>query len=162
MGSIIEFESVSFQRQDDKGNIRFNETAGSMIRDSLFNALTVLKKSYKMKTDSFDIHVNCIGGGKVDGPSAGAAITCLLYSSVGNIPFRTDACITGEISISGGIKAVGGVREKVIAAIREGFVHMIIPKDNVKDILGLEGINIIPVGTIHEIINFLSVNPLNS
>ena len=162
MGSIIEFEAVSFQRQDDNGNIRFNETAGSMIRDSLFNALTVLKKSYEMKTDKFDIHVNCIGGGKVDGPSAGAAITSLLYSSIGDKSLRTDTCITGEISINGDIKSVGGVREKVIAAIREGFAHMIIPKDNIKDALGLEGINIIPVEHIHEIIEFLSVDLMNS
>ena len=128
-----------------------------MIRDSLFNALTVLKKNFGMNTDKFDIHVNCIGGGKVDGPSAGAAITCLLYSAIGNIPFRTDSCITGEISISGGIKAVGGVREKAIAAIREGFSYMIIPQDNEKDVLGVEGINIIPAGHIREIIDFLTI-----
>lgn len=162
MGSVIEFEAVSFQRQDEKGNIRFNETAGSMIRDSLFNALTVLKKNYDVKTDRFDIHVNCIGGGKVDGPSAGAAITCLLYSAVADIPFRTDTCITGEISISGGIKAVGGVREKVIAAVRKGFTYMIIPLDNKKDVIGLEGIEIIAVENIQEVIEFLSMNTMKS
>ncbi len=162
MGSVIEFEAVSFQRQDEKGNIRFNETAGSMIRDSLFNALTVLKKNYDVKTDRFDIHVNCIGGGKVDGPSAGAAITCLLYSAVVGIPFRTDTCITGEISISGCIKAVGGVREKVIAAVRKGFNYMIIPLDNKTDVVGLEGIEIIPVEHIQEIIEFLSMNTMKS
>ena len=162
MGSVIEFEAVSFQRQDEKGNIRFNETAGSMIRDSLFNALTVLKKNYDVKTDRFDIHVNCIGGGKVDGPSAGAAITCLLYSAVAGIPFRTDTCITGEISISGCIKAVGGVREKVIAAVRKGFNYMIIPLDNKTDVVGLEGIEIIPVEHIQEIIEFLSMNTMKS
>jgi predicted ATP-dependent protease len=86
----------------------------------------------------------------------------LLYSSIGDTFLRTDTCITGEISINGDIKSVGGVREKVIAAIREGFAHMIIPKDNTKDALGLEGINIIPVEHIHEIIDFLSVDLMNS
>lgn len=156
MGSIIEFEGVSFPSEGEKGNIRFNETAGSMIRDSLFNALTVLKKNYKINAGEYDVHVNCIGGGKVDGPSAGAAITCLLYSAIGNIPFRTDCCVTGEISISGNVKAVGGVREKAIAAMREGFSYMIIPKDNEEDIKGLEGINIISAEHIEEIIDFLT------
>ena len=159
LGSIIEFEAVSFLREDEKGSVRFNETAGSMIRDSLFNALTVLKKHGKLNPDNFDIHVNCIGGGKVDGPSAGVAITCLLYSTMNNIPLRNDCCITGEISISGNIKAVGGVREKTIAAIRQGFKYMIIPKDNENDILGIEGINIIFAGNIKEVMEFITMKP---
>ncbi len=156
VGNVIELEAVSFANHEGRGNIRFNETAGSMVRDSLFNALTVLKKNFAINTDMYDIHVNCIGGGNVDGPSAGAAITCLLYSSIKNMPFRKDCCITGEISISGNIKAVGGVREKAVAAIREGFSYMIIPKDNEKDVSDLEGIKIIPAVNILEIIDFLS------
>lgn len=159
VGSIIEFEAISFPVDDKRGSVRFNETAGSMIRDSLFNALTVLKKHAKINPDNFDIHVNCIGGGKVDGPSAGVALTCLLYSAIANAPLRCDCCITGEISISGNIKAVGSVREKVIAAIREGFKHVIIPKENKNDVLGIEGINIIFAGNIKEVMEFLTMKP---
>lgn len=159
VGSIIEFEAISFAVNDKRGLVRFNETAGSMIRDSLFNALTVLKKHTKINPDNFDIHVNCVGGGKVDGPSAGAALTCLLYSAIANAPLRCDCCITGEISISGNIKAVGSIREKVTAAIREGFKYVIIPKENKEDALGIEGINIIFAGNIKEVMEFMTMKP---
>ncbi len=79
--------------------------------------------------------MNCIGGGKVDGPSAGAAITCLIYSALMDKPARMDTCITGEISIRGNIKAVGGIREKIHAAKRHGFKHVIIPQENAEEIL---------------------------
>lgn len=156
LGSIIEFEALAFKRDDEMGSVRFNETAGSMIRDSLFNALAVLKYNMGINPDKYDIHVNCIGGAKVDGPSAGLAITCLLYSAIMQQPLRRDCCITGEISIGGNIKAVGGVREKISAAIRAGFKHMIIPYENKKDAMDIEGINIIEAGNIKEVMEFLT------
>lgn len=157
LGSIIEFESLAFKRDDEMGSVRFNETAGSMIRDSLFNALAVLKYNMGINPDKYDIHVNCIGGAKVDGPSAGLAITCLLYSAIMQKPLRRDCCITGEISIGGDIKAVGGIREKINAAIRAGFKHMIIPYENKKDTIDIEGINIIEAGNIKEVMEFLTI-----
>lgn len=156
LGSIIEFEALAFKREDERGTVRFNETAGSMIRDSLFNALAVLKNNMNINPDGFDIHVNCIGGGKIDGPSAGAAMTCLLYSSITETPLRADCCITGEISIGGSIKAVGGVKEKISAAIRAGFKNMIIPCENKSDALDIEGINIIQAGNIRDVVEFLT------
>lgn len=156
VGSIIEFEALAYKRDDEMGSVRFNETAGSMIRDSLFNALAVLKHNMGINPDRYDIHVNCIGGGKVDGPSAGLAITCLLYSAIMEKPLPKDCCITGEISIAGNIKAVGGVREKTNAAIRAGFKHMIIPYENKKDVVGIQGINIVEAGNIREVMEFLT------
>lgn len=156
LGSIIEFESLAFKRDDEMGSVRFNETAGSMIRDSLFNALAVLKYNMGINPDKYDIHVNCIGGAKVDGPSAGLAITCLLYSAIMEKPLPKDCCITGEISIAGNIKAVGGVREKINAAIRAGFKHMIIPYENKKDASDIQGINIVEAGNIREVMEFLT------
>ena len=155
-GSIIEFEALAFKRKDERGSVRFNETAGSMIRDSLFNALTVLKYNMGINPDEYDIHVNCLGGAKVDGPSAGLAITCLLYSAIMKKPMPKDCCITGEISISGNVKAVGGVKEKINAAIREGFKNMIIPCENKKDVGDIKGINIINAGNIREVVEFLT------
>jgi len=155
-GSIIEFEALAFKREDERGSVRFNETAGSMIRDSLFNALTVLKYNMGINPDEYDIHVNCVGGAKVDGPSAGLALTCLLYSAITKKPMPKDCCITGEISITGNVKAVGGVREKINAAIREGFKHMIIPYENKKDAADIKGINIVYVGNIKEVVEFLT------
>lgn len=155
LGSVIELEAICFLREDENGKVRFNETAGSMTKDSLFNALSVIRKFTNRNIDKYDIHVNCVGGGKVDGPSAGAAITCLVYSALMNRPARMDTCITGEISIRGDIKAVGGVREKVLAAKRHGFKHVIVPADNSVEATGIEGINIIGAGNIQEVINFI-------
>jgi ATP-dependent Lon protease len=157
LGSVIELEAICFEREDENGKVRFNETAGSMTKDSLFNALSVIRKFTNRNIDQYDIHVNCVGGGKVDGPSAGVAITCLVYSALMNIPARMDTCITGEISIRGDIKAVGGVREKVLAAKRHGFKYVIVPKENSVETVGIEGINIIAAGNIQEVINFIFV-----
>jgi ATP-dependent Lon protease len=155
LGSVLELEAVSFEREDENGKVRFNETAGTMTKDSLFNALSVIRKLTSTNIDKFDIHVNCVGGGKVDGPSAGTAITCLIYSTLMNIPARMDTCITGEISIRGNIKAVGGIREKVFAAKRHGFKHVIIPEENKEEAIGIDGINIITAGNIQEVIDFI-------
>ena len=155
LGSVIELEAVCFEREDESGKVRFNEAAGSMTKDSLFNALSVIRKLTSRNIDKYDIHVNCVGGGKVDGPSAGAAITCLVYSALMNIPARMDTCITGEISIRGDIKAVGGVREKILAAKRHGFKHVIVPEENNVETIGIEGINIIAAGNIQEVLNFI-------
>jgi ATP-dependent Lon protease len=155
LGNVIELEAICFEREDENGKVRFNETAGSMTKDSLFNALSVIRKYTNKNIDKYDIHVNCVGGGKVDGPSAGAAITCLVYSVLMNIPARMDTCITGEISIRGDIKSVGGVREKVLAAKRHGFKYVIVPEENALETMGIEGINIIATGNIQEVINFM-------
>lgn len=155
IGNVIEFEAMCFSREDEAGSVRFNETAGSMTKDSLFNALSVVRKLTGKNMNQFDIHVNCVGGGKVDGPSAGAAITCLVYSALMERPARQDTCITGEISIRGCIKAVGGVVEKIQGAKRSGFKNVIIPKENKDEANGLDGINIICAGNIQEVISFM-------
>lgn len=155
LGSVLELEAVCFERQDENGKVRFNETAGSMTKDSFFNALSVIRKNTNKNINCYDIHVNCVGGGKVDGPSAGAAITCLIYSALLNKPARMDTCITGEISIRGNIKAVGGVREKIYAAKRHGFAYAIIPEENKEEATGIDGINIIAAGNIQEVIDFI-------
>jgi len=155
IGNVIELEAVCFAREDEAGTVRFNETAGSMTKDSLFNALSVIRKITDKNINKYDIHVNCVGGGKVDGPSAGAAITCLLYSAILERPARQDTCITGEISIRGRIKAVGSIVEKVSGAKRAGFKNVIIPEENKEEANGLDGINIIPAGNIQEVISFM-------
>lgn len=155
IGSVIELEAMCFLREDESGSVRFNETAGSMTKDSLFNALSVVRKITGKNMNKFDIHVNCIGGGKVDGPSAGVAITCLVYSAVMEQPARQDTCITGEISIRGCIKAVGGIVEKIQGAKRAGFKNVIIPEDNKDEAKGLDGINIITAGNIQDVIRFM-------
>lgn len=155
LGHVIEIEAVGFEVEAGTGSVRFNEAAGSMTKDSLFNALSVIRNITGKNPNQYDIHVNCIGGGKVDGPSAGAAITCLIYSVLTMLPARQDTCITGEISLRGKIKAVGGTIEKVHAARRAGFKHVIVPEENKEELLGIDGINIIPAGNIEEVIRFM-------
>ncbi len=157
LGSTIEIECAVFEaKEKGKGSIRFNETAGSMAKDSVFNATSVIRKVTDKEIRDFDIHVNVIGGGKIDGPSAGAAITSCIISSLLNKPLRQDIAVTGEISIRGKIKPVGGVFEKIYGAKRKGIKQVIIPKDNLNDVpSNIEDIKITAVSTIEELLRIV-------
>lgn len=135
LGSVLEIEAVAFPaREQGKGSIRFNDTAGSMAKDSVFNAAAVVRKVTGEDVTNYDIHVNIIGGGKIDGPSAGTAILAAIISAITGKPVRQDVAVTGEVSIQGKVKAVGGVFEKAYGAKQAGITDMIIPKENEKDI----------------------------
>ena len=143
LGSIIEIEAVSFPAAEKgKGTVRFNETAGSMAKDSVFNAASVMRQLTGRDIHDYDIHVNVIGGGNIDGPSAGTAILAAIVSAVTGAAIRQDVAVTGEISLQGEIKPVGGVFEKAYGARQAGISTLIIPWENKKDIpeehLGLE------------------------
>lgn len=161
IGSILDFESETFKAKKlSKGKFRFNETAGSMTKDSVFNASTVIRKLTGIDLNDYDVHLNAIGGGKIDGPSAGAAITICILSSILNKPIRQDVAITGEISIKGKIKPVGGIFEKIYAARRKGLKHVIIPKENENDVpKNLSDINVICAETINDITDFIFNEP---
>ncbi|MEW9121392.1 MAG: Lon family ATP-dependent protease [Thermotaleaceae bacterium] len=157
LGSVLEIECVAFKAPESgKGSLRFNDTAGSMTKDSLFNAASLIRKLTEENLNDYDIHVNVIGGGNIDGPSAGAAIVTTIISAIQKKYVRQDAAITGEISIQGKIKAIGGVNEKIFGAKQAGMKTVLIPKDNLKDIkAGFTGIEIIPVETIEEVMDIL-------
>ncbi|WP_315265672.1 S16 family serine protease [Selenomonas noxia] len=135
LGSIIEIEAVSFPAAEKgKGTMRFNETAGSMAKDSVFNAASVMRQLTGRDIHDYDIHVNVIGGGNIDGPSAGTAILAAIVSAVTGSAIRQDAAVTGEISLQGEIKPVGGVFEKAYGARQAGISTLIIPWENKKDL----------------------------
>lgn len=143
LGSVIEIEAVAFPaREAGKGSVRFNETAGSMAKDSVFNAASVMRLLTGKDMHDYDIHINVIGGGNIDGPSAGTAILTAIVSAVTQRPIRQDTAITGEISLQGKIRPVGGVFEKAYGAKQAGITRLLIPRENDKDIpqghLGLE------------------------
>ena len=154
MGSTIEIEvSVFDAKKKGEGRIRFNETAGSMAKDSVFNATSVIRKVSGIDIRNYDIHVNVIGGGKIDGPSAGVAITLCILSALKNEPIRQDLAVTGEVSIRGIVKPVGGIPEKLYGASRKGIKTVIIPKDNEKEIpLELENLEVKAISNIEEAI----------
>ena len=114
LGSVLEIEVVSFSSAEaGKGKIRFNEAAGSMARDSVYNAASVLRKLTGVDISAYDLHFNVVGGGNIDGPSAGAALFLALYSALMQIPLRQDIAVSGELSLQGKVKPVGGLFEKL-------------------------------------------------
>ncbi|WP_102399254.1 Lon family ATP-dependent protease [Haloimpatiens massiliensis] len=157
IGSVIEIEAAVFEaREKGKGTIRFNDTAGSMAKDSVFNAASVIRKITDKDIRDYDIHVNAIGGGKIDGPSAGAAITVCIISALLNKPIRQDIAITGEISLRGNVKPVGGIFEKIFGARRKGIKQVIVPKDNESEVpTGLTDIQVKSVDTIEELLKIV-------
>jgi len=157
VGSTLEIETMVYEsKQKGKGVVRFNDTAGSMAKDSVFNAASVIRKITGKDMSDYDIHVNVIGGAKIDGPSAGAAITVCIISALLNRPIRQDTAITGEISIRGKVKPVGGIFEKVYGARRKGIKHVIVPYDNRNDVpTGMEDITVTSVKDIEELLEIV-------
>ena len=153
LGSTIEIEATAFKaKKKGAGKIRFNDTAGSMAKDSVFNAASVIKRLTDKDINDYDIHVNVIGGGKIDGPSAGAAITICIMSALLEKPIRQDLAITGEISLRGKIKPVGGIFKKIYGARRKGIKLVTVPKDNENEIpKGLEDIEVKAISSIEEL-----------
>ena len=157
IGTTIEIEATVFPAKDKgAGQVRFNDTAGSMAKDSVFNAASVIRKLTNKDIKDYDIHVNVIGGGKIDGPSAGTAITICIISALTDKPIRQDIAITGEISLRGKVKPVGGIFEKVYGARRKGIKLVIVPADNSKEIpKGLTDIEIKTVNSIEEVMELV-------
>ncbi|HEY8344694.1 MAG TPA: Lon family ATP-dependent protease [Bacillota bacterium] len=152
IGSVLEIEAVVFPVEKGKGKLRFNETAGSMAKDSVFNATSVARLVTGIDLSDYDLHVNVVGGGKIDGPSAGAAITLALISSLLKKPLRQDVAVTGEVSIQGKIKAVGGIFEKIYGAKQAGVKRVFVPKENEHDIpQNLDGVEVKAVESIEEL-----------
>lgn len=151
LGSLIELEAIAFPAAGEQGVIRFNDTAGSMTKDSVANAAAVFRKESGHSLSEYDLHINIIGGGRVDGPSAGAAIYLAITSAVFKRPIRQDIAISGEISIQGRVKPVGGIYQKIIGAQKSGISRVLIPAANQTDIpVGVRGIEIIPIKYIQE------------
>ena len=122
-----------------------------MAKDSVFNAASVLRRVTGKDIHDFDVHINVIGGGNIDGPSAGTAILAALVSAVTGKRIRQDVAVTGEISLQGKVRPVGGVFEKAYGAKQAGIKTLIIPKENAKDIpRGHLGLKIFAVDTAEE------------
>jgi ATP-dependent Lon protease len=163
-GALLEIE-VTVIKAKEKGSINITgivdeESIGgqgksirrkSMARGSIENVITVLR-SMGVPADDFDIHVNFPGGTPIDGPSAGIAMATGIYSAIYKIPMDHTVAMTGEISIHGNVKPIGGVYPKVKAAKKAGAKKVIIPKENMQTILNeITGIEIIPVTHLEEV-----------
>ena len=160
LGSIIEIEAVAFGASaQGKGSVRFNDAAGAMAKDSVFNAAAVLRAVTGLDTANYDLHINIIGGGNIDGPSAGLAIFLALYSALTKTPMPQDVAITGELSIQGKVRPVGGIVEKLYAARQAGMRAILVPKENVREIdRSLAGIDVIPIASVEQAFRALSLH----
>jgi Lon-like ATP-dependent protease len=122
----------------------------SMAKGSLENVLTVLANRCGIDYHKYDIHVNFPGGGPIDGPSAGITVAVAIYSAVMGIPIDNQVAMTGEISIRGLVKPVGGVSAKVNAAIQAGAKKIIIPQENWQEIYRNMEAQVIGINTLEE------------
>ena len=168
-GVVIDIEVTAMKAQSGKGSIKVTgiveeeEMDGkghklkriSSAKSSVENVLTVLKKFLNVDAREYDIHLNFPGGIPIDGPSAGIAIAAAIYSAVLNLPVSNDIALTGEISIRGKVKPVGGVAAKVEAARQAGINKVLIPKENWQETFGNIGIEVVPVDDITEVINHI-------
>jgi Lon-like ATP-dependent protease len=124
----------------------------SMAKGSIENVLTVLHR-LGIKPYDYDLHINFPGGVPVDGPSAGVTIAIAIYSAIMEKPVDNYLAVTGEVSIHGKVKPVGGVVAKVEAARQAGAKRVLIPEENWQSIFAeMEGIQVIPVSTVEEAI----------
>lgn len=152
LGSLIAIEAAVFPSQEKgKGSHRFNRAAGDMAHDSFFNATSVIRRVLGDNLIDYDVHVNVVGGGKVDGPSAGVALVTAIASSLRAKPVPQNVAMTGELSLHGKVKAVGGVVEKIHGAQQAGVKKVFIPEDNAPEVEGLfPDLDVIPVATIED------------
>lgn len=165
-GMVIDIEVSAIRTLKGKGTIKVTgiieeeEMEGrghkykmtSSAKSSVENALTVLKRLLNIDHEEYDIHMNFPGGIPIDGPSAGVAIAMALYSAITNIPIDGDIAMTGELSIRGMVKPVGGVVAKVEAARLAGIKKVLIPKDNWQDLYNNMDIEVIAVDEISQVI----------
>lgn len=170
IGALLEIE-VTVIPAKEKGSINITgiveeESIGdrgksirrkSMARGSIENVITVLR-SMKVPADEFDIHVNFPGGIPIDGPSAGISMATAIYSAIYKIPVNNTIAMTGEISIHGKVKPIGGVYPKVVAAKKAGAKTVIIPEENMQSILNeIKDIKIVPVTHLNEVFDLVFV-----
>ncbi|MBQ6810002.1 MAG: Lon family ATP-dependent protease [Firmicutes bacterium] len=155
LGSVLEIEAVTFKaKEPGKGTVRFNDTAGSMAKDSVFNASSVYRLLTGEDLADYDVHVNVVGGGNIDGPSAGLAVFLAIYSSIKELPIPQDLAVTGEISVRGKVCPVGGIPEKIYGAKQAGLSRVFLPKDNAAEVpSGLDNIRVTDFESVADVVN---------
>jgi ATP-dependent Lon protease len=147
-----------------KGVITRTGSLGDVMKESVEAARTVVRSRARalgikdQQFDKRDIHIHVPDGATPkDGPSAGAAMTTALVSALTGIPVRADVAMTGEITLRGEVTGIGGLKEKLLAALRGGIKTVIIPQENEKDLAEIpdnvkQGLEIVPVKWIDKVL----------
>jgi ATP-dependent Lon protease len=159
-----ELLTIECANMPGKGNILRTGSLGDVMKESVEAARSVVRARAQrlgIKAEAFektDIHIHVPEGATPkDGPSAGIAMTTALVSSYTGIPVRCEVCMTGEITLRGEVLAIGGLKEKLLAAVRGGLKTALIPEENVKDLTEIPDniknkIEIVPVKWIDQVL----------
>ncbi|MBU1443943.1 MAG: endopeptidase La [Gammaproteobacteria bacterium] len=160
-GDLLTIEAVTMP---GKGVISRTGSLGDVMKESVEAARTVVRSRARrlgIRDDIFekrDIHIHVPDGATPkDGPSAGAAMTTAFVSALTGIPVRSDVAMTGEITLRGEVTAIGGLKEKLLAALRGGIKTVLIPEENAKDLQEIpenvkNGLEIVPVKWIDKVL----------
>ncbi|MFO7857143.1 MAG: endopeptidase La [Paracoccaceae bacterium] len=161
-GDLLSIEAL---RLPGKGRMKTTGTLGDVMKESIDAASSYVRsKSVALGVapptfEKIDIHVHVPEGATPkDGPSAGVAMVTSIVSVLTQIPVRKDVAMTGEVTLRGNVLAIGGLKEKLLAALRGGIAKVLIPKDNVKDLPEIPdnvkaGLEIVPVETVSEVLS---------
>jgi ATP-dependent Lon protease len=167
-GELLQIEAVSLT---GKGRVTMTGKLGDVMKESVQAAEMYIKSrapSLGIKPTVFDkkdLHVHVPEGATPkDGPSAGVGMTTAIVSVLTGIAVRKDIAMTGEITLRGRVLPIGGLKEKLLAALRGGLKTVLIPKDNEKDLADIpdnvkRGLKIIPISTIDELLKNALVTP---
>ena len=159
-----ELLTIECAKMPGKGNIIRTGSLGDVMKESVEAARSVVRaRAHRLgiAADVFektDLHIHVPEGATPkDGPSAGIAMTTALVSSFTGIPVRCDVCMTGEITLRGEVLAIGGLKEKLLAAVRGGLKTALIPEENAKDLTEMPDniknrIEIVPVRWIDQVL----------
>ena len=160
-GDLLTIEAATMP---GKGNIIRTGSLGDVMKESVEAARTVVRSRARklgILDEAFekrDVHIHVPDGATPkDGPSAGIAMTTALVSALTGIPVRGDVAMTGEITLRGEVTAIGGLKEKLLAALRGGIKTVLIPEENVKDLQEIpdnvkSGLEIVPVRWIDKVL----------
>jgi ATP-dependent Lon protease len=168
-GDLLTIEAV---KMPGRGNMKVTGNLRDVMKESIQAASSLVRArsvSLGIKPTAFnttDIHVHVPDGATPkDGPSAGAAMTTAIVSLLTGIPVNREVAMTGEISLRGRVLPIGGLKEKLLAALRGGIKTVLIPKENEKDLDEIPenvkiGMKIIPVSDIQEVLRLALTRPL--
>ncbi|QXM24627.1 endopeptidase La [Elioraea tepida] len=159
-GELLSIEAVLMP---GKGNVKHTGKLGDVMQESVQAAMSYVRSralSFGIKPTLFekrDIHVHVPEGATPkDGPSAGVAMATAIVSALTGIPVRREIAMTGEITLRGRVLPIGGLKEKLLAALRGGLTTVLIPKENEKDLAEIpdtvkKGLRIVPVSSMDEV-----------
>ena len=170
-GELLTIESVTVP---GKGGAKITGKLGDVMKESVETAYSYVKArspSYGIKPSLFarkDIHIHLPEGAvPKDGPSAGVGIVTAIVSTLTGVPVRREVAMTGEVTLRGRVLPIGGLKEKLLAALRGGITTVLIPAENEKDLVEIpanirEGLKIVPISHVDEALKLALVEPLTA